>query len=47
MAVGIFGAIAIALGASPAWCLVLLLAGMPIPVLFSLWLSKKLEQQRN
>jgi uncharacterized membrane protein len=47
MAVGIFGAIAIAFGASPAWSPVLLLAGMAIPVLYSLWLGKKLELQRN
>ncbi len=45
MAMGIGGAIAIALGISPAWCLGLMLIGLCIPVFYSLWLSKKLESQ--
>jgi uncharacterized membrane protein len=44
MALGIIGAVAIALGAPPAWCLALLFAGICIPVFYSFWLSKKLEK---
>lgn len=45
MAMGMIGVLAVALGASGSWCIVLLLVGMLVPVLYSLWLSKKLEKQ--
>ncbi len=47
MAMGIVGAVAIAFGASPFWCLALLVAGIGIPVFYSFWFSKKLEKQEG
>jgi uncharacterized membrane protein len=44
MAVGITGAGAIALGAPLPWCFALLVAGAIVPVVYSLWLSKRLEK---
>lgn len=44
--VGITGAIGAWLGVPLALCLVLLLAGLFVPVFYSLWLSKKLERER-
>lgn len=41
---GILGAVCVAFGAPPAWCLLLLLAGLMVPVVYSFWLSKKLEK---
>ena len=46
MVVGLLGAAAAALGVSPAWCFAALLAGICVPVFYSFWLSKKLENQR-
>jgi uncharacterized membrane protein len=46
MATGAAGAVAIALGAPPASCFLLLVAGICIPVFYSLYLSKKLEKER-
>ncbi len=47
MVMGIAGAIAIALGIPPAWCLGLILVGIFYPVFYSLWLSKKMERRQN
>src|SRR5262245_47915241 len=45
MAVGFLGALAATLGVSPYWCFAGLMASVLIPVLYSFWLSKKLEKQ--
>jgi len=42
---GLVGAVAAWLGVSPAACLVLLVIGLLIPVVYSFWLSKKLERE--
>lgn len=47
MALGILGAVAIAVGISPLWCFALVVAGICIPVFYSFWLSKKLEKQEG
>ncbi len=47
VAMGIIGAVGIAFGISPLWCFALVLAGICVPVFYSLWLSKKLEKQEG